>query len=108
MSVLLTSTNTFSRGPPSDAFVKFVLATLRQLLEEEDSSGALDPLAWPGECQALARGGREEKLRLVRVPRPQGRGHLAPEVLVTPGHQGPQAQHGGRRVELELTQNSSF
>ena len=61
------------------------------------------PLAWPGECQALACGGREERLRLVRVPRQQGRGHLAPEVLVTLGHQGPQAQHGGSRGDVELT-----
>ena len=61
------------------------------------------PLAWPGECQALARGGREERLRLVRVPRQQGRGHLAPKVLITLGHQGPQARQGGRRGELELT-----
>ena len=58
------------------------------------------PLAWPGECQALAGGGHEERLRLVRQ---QGWGHLAPEVLVTLGHQGPQARHGGRRGELELT-----
>ena len=56
----------------------------------------------------MARGEREEKMGLVCVPRQQSRGHPAPEVLVTPGHQGPRAQHSGRRGELELTWNSSF